>query len=30
MAILHYRAVVEEMARIPEAERMREGRRETA
>jgi hypothetical protein len=30
MATLHYRAVVEEMARIPEAERMREGRRETA
>jgi hypothetical protein len=30
MAMLHYRAVIEEMARIPEAERMREGRRETA
>ena len=30
MAVLYYRAVVEEMARIPEAERMREGRRETA
>jgi len=30
VAILHYRAVVDEMARIPEAERMREGRRETA
>ncbi|HYT12745.1 MAG TPA: hypothetical protein VEL12_08155 [Candidatus Nitrosopolaris sp.] len=30
VAMLHYRAVIEEMARIPEAERMREGRRETA
>jgi len=30
MAILRYRAVVEEMARIPEADRTREGRRETA
>jgi len=30
MAVLHYRAVVEEMARIPEAEKIREGRRETA
>jgi hypothetical protein len=31
MAMLHYRGVVEEMARMPEAsERMREGRRETA
>jgi hypothetical protein len=32
LAILHYRAVVENMARVPEVEReqMREGRRETA
>lgn len=32
LAILHYRAAVEEMARVPEVEReqLREGRRETA
>ena len=30
MAMLYYRAVMEEMARTPEVERMREGRRETA
>jgi hypothetical protein len=30
IAMLHYRTVIEEMARIPEAERTREGRRETA
>jgi hypothetical protein len=32
LAILHFRAVVEEMARVPEVEReqLREGRRETA
>ena len=29
-AMLHYRAVIQEMARLPEREPMREGRRETA